>query len=470
MAADFKKKLKEKSLRWKVSMAFMVMSVIPTLIVLYLLTNHVRINSDNGAEMTAIFIACIWLVAAGYVMIRQTVMAITGLASDAKAIAAGQYDIKALAQTDAELKDIAESVNFMTDRMRDYISELREYGERAAVLDGKIKKKVSTLTNLIKIGEMISSGVGFNEIADFAVKSMRAEIGEGFTAAFFKTKNGQGYYVKSFSKDPAELLSGEELLDQLTRIEDLLKGKEYVLFGRDSFGAEWQDEIRKKSGDVKMIFLPINSHDGSVGIVMSGTSQKSFIFKGEQIEAIKAFVNEVALAHRSMEASDKIRSLEVLDKVTGLYSLRYMTDRLDDEVSRAVFYQRPCSLILVDIDNLSKKSPSSGKDETVRILGEIAVILRDICPPTGKVGMFGHFEFGMILPEVNKRGSLKIGENIRSRVAEKDFIYLGKGIVTVSIGLGENPIDGATGEEILAKSREFIQKAKIQGGNLVIGE
>lgn len=317
---------------------------------------------------------------------------------------------------------------------------------------------------------MISQGTEFSEIADFAAKSICAEIDKGFTAVFFKMKNGPGYYVKSFSKDPSEILSGEEFLDHLTSIEALFKGREYVLFDGDSFLEKWQEDIRKKIRDVKMIFLPINSHDGSAGIVMSGTCRKGFIFKKEQIEAIKAFVNEVALAHRNMEASDKIRSLEVLDKVTGLYSSHYMMDRLNDEVSRAVFYQRPCSLILVDIDNLSQKTPSLGKDETIRILGEVAVILREVCPHTGKVGMFGHFEFGMILPEVNKRGSLRIGENIRSRIKEKNLISPGKGSVTVSIGLGENPIDGATGGEILAKSREFIQKAKIQGGNSVIGE
>jgi len=154
-----------KTLRWKTSMAFMVMSVIPTLALLYFLTGQSTAHGYSPIQVGVVFFACIWLMAAGYIMIRQTASAISGLANDARAMAAGRYDPVSLGQPDAELRDIAESVNSMTSSMRGYIIKLGEYGERTAVLDRRIQKKVAVLTNLIKIGEMISSGDEFSKIA-----------------------------------------------------------------------------------------------------------------------------------------------------------------------------------------------------------------------------------------------------------------------------------------------------------------
>jgi diguanylate cyclase (GGDEF)-like protein len=456
-----------KTLRWKTSMAFMVMSVIPTLALLYFLTGQSTAHGYSPIQVGVVFFACIWLMAAGYIMIRQTASAISGLANDARAMAAGRYDPVSLGQPDAELRDIAESVNSMTSSMRGYIIKLGEYGERTAVLDRRIQKKVAVLTNLIKIGEMISSGDEFSKIARFAVEGIQSESDEGFAMVLLKRKNSRDYRVEAMIKAGEKCRCEKDLPGNMMLVESLFGQHEYVLLDADPLAAAWQKELRKKLGGMNAVFFPIISPEGIEGIVAAGVSGEKVLLGGDYLEVVRVFANELSLAYRSMRAGEKIRSLEIMDKVTGLYSPNYMIERLSDEVTRAVFYRRPCSLVLVDVDRKDNRLSELSREETSKAMLRVGAILKEFCPPAGKVGMFGPFEFGLILPEVNKRGSFKIGKEIRGRIEE----HPGGGLdITASIGLGENPIDGASGEEILAKSREFVQKAKQSGGNTVVCE
>lgn len=42
--------------------------------------------------------------------------------------------------------------------------------------------------------------------------------------------------------------------------------------------------------------------------------------------------------------------------------------------------------------------------------------------------------------------------------------------ITVSIGVGENPLDGGNAKDVIAKAREYVRRAKEQGKNRVVGE
>jgi GGDEF domain-containing protein len=41
--------------------------------------------------------------------------------------------------------------------------------------------------------------------------------------------------------------------------------------------------------------------------------------------------------------------------------------------------------------------------------------------------------------------------------------------ITISAGVSENPLDGIAAEELLAKAKEFLDRAKEQGKNRVVG-
>jgi len=73
------------------------------------------------------------------------------------------------------------------------------------------------------------------------------------------------------------------------------------------------------------------------------------------------------------------------------------------------------------------------------------------------------------LPEKNKRQAQEIAEDIRKKI-EAGFNQEADSIkrITVSGGIGENPLDGVSSEELIAKAHESLDYAKHQGKNRIV--
>ena len=445
------------------------MSIIPLLVIAYFVTNYVFDGAQDMFQASAIILFAIWLVWTGYVMVKEIINPIIELAVETKIIAEGQYDSEILLGRDDELGEIAKAVNTMTGKMRSYIGELQEYSKKTASLNVKIHRKVLTLTNLMRLGDIISSGAGFEAITDFAAERLSGEMYGGFCAIFIKEKLSK-YTLKAFNDNSGKDVNMADLENRLPEIERLLLRNEYLIVDSDPLRKPWQQELRQSLGQMNVIFFPMKIKANIVGLLMLGNFAEGVKFDIEDVEVLRAFENELVLGYQSTMTSEKIHSLEIVDSLTGLYSFNYLQERLEDEINRAIFYQRPCSLAVIDIDDFDEYREAFGEKKADQMLKQIAKLLSEIRPPVGKVARFSDKEFGMLLPEMNKRESIEVGENIRRRVEELAIPSSRGGIMTVSVGIGENPIDGSNAGEIISGAREYAKKAKEQGKNIVVGE
>lgn len=460
--------LSKKSLKYKLLIAFSVMSIIPLLVIAYFVTNYVFSDAADMFQASAIILFAIWLVWTGYIMVKEIINPIIELAVETKIIAEGQYDSEIFLGRDDELGEIANAVNTMTSKMRNYIGELQEYSKRTATLNVKIHRKVLTLTNLMRLGDIISSGAGFDEIANFAAERLSGEMYGGFCGIFIKEKMSK-YSLKAFHDNSGKDINIGNIESRIPEIENLLLRNEHLVVDSDPLRKPWQQELRQQLGQMNVIFFPMKIKANIVGLLMLGNFAEGVKFDPEDVEVLRAFENELVLGYQSTVTAEKMHSLEIVDGLTGLYSFNYLKERLEDEINRAIFYQRPCSLAVIDIDNYDAYKETFGEKKTEIMLKHIAKLLSEIRPPIGKVARFGEKEFGMLLPEMNKRESLEVGENIRKRIEELAMEAPG-GVVTASVGVGENPIDGSTATEVIRGAREYIKKAKEQGKNAVVGE
>ncbi len=461
--------ISNRSLKHRVLIAFSIMSVIPLLALTYFLTIYVLANVADIPQALAVIIFCFWLVSMGYIILRQVINPITEMANRARMIAEGKYDSQIPFSGDDELGEIADAVNSMTSRMRTYIGELQEYGKRTSSLNARIHRKVLTLTNLMRLGEIISSGASFEEITSFAAERLAGQMNKGFCAIFVK-EGVSRYSLKAFRDNSHRGMDLSKLEARLTEVEELLPGHEHLRVDSDPLKEPWQQHLRQELGRVDAIFFPMKIKTSIVGMIVAGSFGEDTRFTSEDLEVIRAFDNELVLGYQSTVSSEKIQSLQIVDRVTGLYTFSFLRERLDDEINRAIFYQRPCSLIVADIDGFADIALKSGADTAERILRDVARLLSELRPPVGKVARFGRSEFAMLLPEMNKKESLEVGELVRAAIEEMP-VPTGRGErLTVSVGAGENPIDGSTADEIIEKARVFTRRAKEMGGNMVVGE
>ena len=88
--------------------------------------------------------------------------------------------------------------------------------------------------------------------------------------------------------------------------------------------------------------------------------------------------------------------------------------------------------------------------------------------PTDAIGRLGGEEFMILLPGTSSAEARAIAERTRAAVAQEGPDDLEPPVgVTVSIGLAEFPVDGATQEEVFAKADGRLYLAKGRGRNQV---
>lgn len=460
-----------KRLAYKLSLAFALMSIIPLLTIAYFVSSYVMDNSDDALQAALIVLFALFVALGGYFLLRSIIDPVINLAFETKVIAEGNYDASIMTGREDELGDIANAVNTMTDKMRSYISELQQYSRKTKTLNQRIHKKVHTLTNLMELGDLISSGAEFDQVSDLATEKMVSVLYGTFSTLFIKEKTG-AYSMKSFSNNTDRSVPTADIEKELPSMEKFFSKNEHLLIDSRPLKKPWQKELRQKLEQMNIVFFAMKSGAEVIGVIAIGNFKKESDgdFQEEDIEVIRAFEKELVLGFQSTQAAEKVKNMDIVDSLTGLYTLNYLKDRLDDEINRAVYYQRPCSLIVLDVDDFAMYSDYYSVTKAEQVLKQVGKLLGDTIPSVGKVARFSHSEFGLLLPEMNKRESLQLAEDIRKKIQDMRLSSREDDRVTVSIGVGENPIDGANAEAIIAKASEYAEKAREAGMNKVVGE
>jgi diguanylate cyclase (GGDEF)-like protein len=228
--------------------------------------------------------------------------------------------------------------------------------------------------------------------------------------------------------------------------------------------------LEKQFGMHNAVLQPIISMRQEVAVLLSANRKQDFSFREDSLDLLKVFGQQVAIALENDLLARRAEQLKVIDELTGLYNAGYMKSRLEEEVSRAVRYHRPCSLILLGVDEFQKLQDLYGSLAGESVLHQLADLLKGQVSEVDRIGRMGPDEFALILPERNKREAIEMAESIRRAVESHKFSNGPQPLpcsLTVSAGISENPLDGSTGETLFAKASEAIGRAKKQGRNKV---
>ncbi len=177
----------------------------------------------------------------------------------------------------------------------------------------------------------------------------------------------------------------------------------------------------------------------------------------------------VGVMVRLRNAEEVMRKVSQTDDLTGLHNRRFLQDRLDQELHRAVRGSGMISCILLDIDHFKTINDGHGHAAGDFVLSSVAEIMRQHIRKSDLAVRFGGDEFLLILFDNDKEGALRVAERIRTDVASRQFPFDGRRVpVTVSSGVSAYPEDGmTTSEELLARADQALYDAKAAGRNVV---
>lgn len=175
------------------------------------------------------------------------------------------------------------------------------------------------------------------------------------------------------------------------------------------------------------------------------------------------------ISKNARELLDKVEKLSLKDKMTGLYNATYIRERLNEEIQRAIHYQRPCSFAYFNIDGFNAYATKYGMEASDEALKSVAKIFERHLSEFDRAARLKKDEFVIIFPDKNKKKTVQIAEKISQDIAAYSFdVKAGETErLTICIGISENPIDGVSADELYVKAQERMKSAKNKGHNNV---
>ena len=161
------------------------------------------------------------------------------------------------------------------------------------------------------------------------------------------------------------------------------------------------------------------------------------------------------------------------DDMTGLGNRRFLLERLELEAARAIRYDEPLTLVLVDIDRMNHVNETYGVEKGDEVLQKVSEIVAEQIRASDLAGRYDGEEFLILCPHTDRPNAQFLAERLRCRVAEVSFDGMDEGVetefgVTVSLGLvtvtGQNEFNV---EAILHAAEQALESAKTGGMNRV---
>ncbi|MEJ2052829.1 MAG: GGDEF domain-containing protein, partial [Calditrichaceae bacterium] len=206
-------------------------------------------------------------------------------------------------------------------------------------------------------------------------------------------------------------------------------------------------------------------------------SKTNKLFATYEVRILKSFLQTVSVIYENMVLYSQLRQLyekkaqeAILDGLTKIYNYRYFMQELEKEINRATRYSQIFSLLMIDIDHFKRYNDNYGHVAGDRILQNLANLLLGNIRNTDTVARYGGEEFVIILPGLDRKEALKLGEKLRKLVS--NFSFKNDDIkedchITISIGIACLPDDSAERSELIKSADKALYYAKQTGRDKV---
>jgi len=186
---------------------------------------------------------------------------------------------------------------------------------------------------------------------------------------------------------------------------------------------------------------------------------------------------------------EKLKKLVIKDNLTSLYNRAYFFFRLHSEIQRGKRYNRPLSLLIMDMDNFKQFNDRYGHlvgDQLLRTLSNtvLSTIRYSAGNPSYELDIpcrYGGDEFAIILPETTPANAAVAAERLRKEINVKcghemmAHIHAATGShplevpdVTVSVGVASFPEHASMTETLVKAADDAMYVSKRSEKNKVV--
>jgi len=186
----------------------------------------------------------------------------------------------------------------------------------------------------------------------------------------------------------------------------------------------------------------------------------------KRIASLELIISDIARHVALAIMTPRLHNRAITDGLTGLYSRRHFENQLKEHTNLARRYNKPLSLIMLDIDNFKQVNNQFGHLSGDAVLAEVGAVLRANVRDCDTVYRYGGEELAVILPETSAVHTQAIAERLRRTIHDKAFVA-GRNTVRVTISLGIAELDHSSRsyDELVARADQALYDAKARGRN-----
>src|SRR5665213_134423 len=189
-------------------------------------------------------------------------------------------------------------------------------------------------------------------------------------------------------------------------------------------GIELCRRIRQNPALARTYVLLLTARESRSDLVTGlDAGADDYMVKPIDVEELRARVHvglrvaalQGSLAERVTELQstrDHLARLVSTDALTDLYSRRWWFELAETEASRSRRYDRPFSLLVLDLDFFKRVNDTYGHGEGDALLRRVADMMRAECRQSDLVGRLGGEEFAVLLPETGLAAAQPLAERL----------------------------------------------------------
>ncbi|MFO8052981.1 MAG: diguanylate cyclase [Candidatus Omnitrophota bacterium] len=342
-----------------------------------------------------------------------------------------------------EVQSLEEVINLLSSKVKTGFEELREFGHKTEQLNREVSKKVLILSTILQANDLYSKDTPAEEVVQFLTYHLKNLLVMKVAFCLLQSHYSDNLRVVSALGIDYKKIE-EALAERKNTIENIKKMVVVDKQNKAPLHLKWGQDLDIKN----LILFPVVSKGVTIGLVGIGTNRKDFIFQKDDIDVLNLFSQNVTLIWEYERVSSKVEELEMFDDLTGLYNLKMVKKRLNEEIRRGVVYQRPCGFVAVKIKNYIDLQKEFGTIEAERAIKKTSKTIKSVIRPIDVGGRISSDTLAVILVEKNRRQSQKLSDILKESL-EKSC----SDKVKLDFCVAESPINGVTAEEILS----FVQ-------------
>jgi diguanylate cyclase (GGDEF)-like protein len=219
--------------------------------------------------------------------------------------------------------------------------------------------------------------------------------------------------------------------------------------------------------DVELI-APLTEGDAEIGRIRVSDVRAGRKFTPDDARLLEMFAQQAMIAIKNARLFEEVQRLSISDPLTGLFNRRHFFELVETEIARSRRYQKPLSVIMLDIDRFKQVNDNFGHFAGDQVLQQVASVCLHCLRSVDVICRYGGEEFLIMLPETPLENAQHTAERLRLRVAETETIT-NQGTVKVTISLGVSALIEISEQTdaLFARADKALYRAKQAGRDRV---